>query len=252
MESLIAKSLNLRYEPVAVLFTYQRPQGAAQFKEKRWGCVMSMLRVAARGYTAVFDRKTIACMGGQVGLCFGDSYKGHDVERFLSTGSPGKQEGLGFFKSPELARDFVDMLPREDIPEPYVVLKPLRKVNFKEESPRVIVFMGNGDQISALTVLANYDRPGGDAVMVPFASGCQTICLLPYVESQRKHPKAVLGGMDIQARPHLDPDILTFAVPYVLYERMEANVPGSFLEKGTWAKMWTRNKEEEPPEAVEG
>jgi len=239
LRSRIAQELDFAYEPVAVLFSNTKPRGAAQFKERRWGCVMEMLAFAARGYTAVFDRNTTGCVGGRTGLCFGDGYgKGGEIARFLSSGGgKGGGNGLRFIKSPALARKFVEGLPVADIPETFVVFKALSKVDGRRERPRVVVFLADPDQVAALTTLANYDRPGGDAVVVPFASGCQSVCLLPFQESKGKAPRAVLGGMDLSARPHLDPGILTFAVPAPLFRRMESNVPGSFLERDLWKKL---------------
>jgi len=46
--------------------------------------------------------------------------------------------------------------------------------------------------------------------------------------------------MDISARPHLDPDLLTFTVPWAMFRDMEGNVPGSFLEKDEWARVKDR------------
>jgi hypothetical protein len=30
---------------------------------------------------------------------------------------------------------------------------------------------------------------------------------------------------------------MTFAVPFVMFQEMEANVPGSFLERNTWKEL---------------
>ncbi|MGC8723427.1 MAG: DUF169 domain-containing protein [Acidobacteriota bacterium] len=241
MESLIAEELKLRHQPVAILFTDEKPEGAARFKEHRWGCVMSMLAASARGFTALFDRKTTGCVGGQVGLCFGNGYQGRDMARFLSSGPRDDgREGLGYLESPEVARAYLEGIPYTDISESYVVLKPLRKVDPEREEPRLVVLLPNADQASALWVLANYDRPKGDGVIAPFASGCQSICLLPYAESKKRKPRAVLGGMDISARPYLDPDLLTFTVPWPLFLAMEDRVTGSFLERETWQKIRQR------------
>jgi uncharacterized protein (DUF169 family) len=238
MESLIAKALELEHEPVAVLFTKERPSGAARFKARRWGCVMDMLSFAARGYTAVFDRETVACAGGRAGLCFGGYRKPSEVARFLAKDKAG--EGLAFVKSSALARRFVQDLPTVDIAEPYVVFTALSRVDPKKDKPKVVVFLADADRVSALLTLANYDRPGGDAVWAPFASGCQAVCLLPYAESRRRKPRAVLGGTDLSARVHLPKGVLTFAAPYAMFLKMEKNVPGSFLEREVWLSLRDR------------
>ncbi|WP_027366090.1 DUF169 domain-containing protein [Desulfotruncus alcoholivorax] len=259
MNSIIAEAINLKYSPVAVLWTDEKPEGALQFKEGRWGCVVAMLRGAARGKTAVFDRKTFGCMGGGTGLGFGDQYVNFPggIEYFLSTGNPqfcqsevGKnivrnmpalEHGEGYLKTPELAKKFVDALPMVDVPTEYVVFKPLELVQ-KNETPKVIVFLANPDQLSALVVLANYGREANINVVAPFGAGCHSTCIIPYAEAELANPKAIIGLTDISARKQVDKDILSFTVPYKMYLEMEANAPGSFLEKETWLNVLERNK----------
>ena len=43
MESAIVGAMGMHFDPVAILFSDQRPDGARQFKEGKWGCVMFML-----------------------------------------------------------------------------------------------------------------------------------------------------------------------------------------------------------------
>lgn len=241
--SLIAKELKLRYAPVAIIFTDEKPEGALQFKEERWGCVMALFTAAAKGQTAVFDRQTFGCRGGGVGLGFGNQYEVFPggIEYFLSTGrGEGYREGEAYKKTPELARSFVEQLPITDIPYTYVVFTPLEKVDLQKGTPQLVCFYANPDQLSALVVLANYDRPGNDSVIIPFGAGCHTVCLIPYQEARRERPRAVVGITDISARPMVDPDILSFTVPYKMFLEMEANVPGSFLEKHAWERVKKR------------
>jgi len=73
MESLLAKKLHLTSKPVAILLTDEKPEEALQFQPGTWGCVMAMLKAASLGRTAVFDRETVGCGGGGVGLGFGNA-----------------------------------------------------------------------------------------------------------------------------------------------------------------------------------
>ena len=189
------------------------------------------------------DRKTVGCFGGLVGLCFGSAYDQipGGIEYFLSTGrGEGYPEGEAYKKTPELAKDLVEHFPITDIPYAYVVFKPLSAVDAQRETPVLVSFFVTPDQLSALVVLANYGAPGNENVIIPFAAACSTICLIPYNESKKERPRAVVGITDVTARLFIDPDMLTFTVPVGMFRRMEEDVPGSFLEKESWKKVRAR------------
>jgi uncharacterized protein (DUF169 family) len=249
VKSKIATALKLKkYLPVAVLRSNVKPEGALQFKEARWGCVAAVMVAASKGRTAVFDRHTFGCVGGGTGLGFGDQYKSFPIEYLLSTGNQSEYrigghrtrltEGEGYFRTPDLARKFVDALPMRDIPEEYVVLRPLAEVNDADE-PSLVMFLANPDQLSALMVLANYSRADRDSVVAPFGAGCQSI-LFGFAESERTPPRAVIGFTDISVRKHVDRDILSFTVPWTMFQEMENIVAGSFLEKDQWLEVAER------------
>jgi hypothetical protein len=143
-------------------------------------------------------------------------------------------------KSPELVRKFVDSLPFLEIPARYVLFKPMAEVT-SEERPASVVFLVDADRLAALVVLANYARETNDNVIVPYGAGCQSIGILTYREEQAEPPRAVVGLMDLSARRYigsqLKPGLLSFSVPVVMYEEMEANVEGSFLERDTWRSL---------------
>jgi uncharacterized protein (DUF169 family) len=254
--------------PVAVMWADEKPVSALQFHEEKWGCVMAMFAQAALGKTVAFDRQTYGCIGGAVGLGFGNQYLnwrgGIDCfYGFLSTGNAGRDDaeqiadeirltgrkmaverflyGEGYVKTPELAKKFVASLPMIDIPARYVIFKPLCDVDAETESVAVVVFVVNADQLSALITLANYGRGTLDNVAVRSGAGCQSIGILAYQEIDRENPRAVIGLTDTAARTYtaasLGHDVLTFAVPFKMYLELESNVAGSFLEKETWKSL---------------
>lgn len=265
MESKIGGILKFKYTPVALLWSDDKPEGAFQFKEGAWGCVMWLFTNAARGRTAVVDRNTFGCLGGGTGLGFGNQYVNWQggVEafcRFLSTGSAHlgtKREdidssrqgfidnvlhGERYIKSPELVKKFLEVMPFMDVPAKYVVFKPLEAVNPDQETPVVVIFLANPDQLAALVVLANYARESTESVIIPFGAGCQSIGIFPYREARLENPRAVIGLVDMSARQtvrkQIGKDLMTFAVPYRMFQEMEANVEESFLGKEEWQKFF--------------
>lgn len=273
MESIIAERMELKYGPVALLLSDEKPEGARQFKPGKWGCVMFMLASAARGQTVAFDRQTYGCQGGGVGLGFGNQYEVFPggVDGFCYFLSVGNQEwetgrqvaelvkpymtsntyddfvhGERYVATPDKVKRFIDALPMTDVPTTYVLFKPLTDVNPEEETPETVIFLADMDQMSGLTILANYHRGDNENVIVPYAAGCQSIGIYPLAEAKSDVPRAVLGLMDISARVPikrmLKHDLVTFSVPYPLYQEMEANVPGSFLERNTWKELMALKK----------
>ncbi|MGD9973045.1 MAG: DUF169 domain-containing protein [Desulfatirhabdiaceae bacterium] len=265
MQSHLSDALQLKHQPVAIIWSDQKPDHAMQFSEGKWGCVMWLAASAARGKPAVCDRKTFGCFGGGVGMGFGLQYKNFPGGEacfchFLSSGNDqwetGRQaaeqvkpymtkeshdnfvHGERYFKNPELVQKFIASLPMTDIPSEYVVFKPLPDADSSNDNIQTIVFFANPDQLSALVILANYGRGDNLNVIIPYAAGCQTIGIYPYQEAKSAKPRGVVGLTDISARVYiqkqLGADLFTFAMPFALFTEMEANVEGSFLQRHTW------------------
>ncbi len=258
MESKIAKAVKLEHSPVAMLWSDVKPEGATQFKPGRWGCVMFLLAVAAKGKPAVADIETFGCIGGGVGLGFGNQYDKFPggIENYISSGNPefcqseaGRQiaaqmpdlvEGERYVKNPDIAKQFFDGLPMTEVPTKYVVFKPVGQVT-PDETIKVVTFFARPDQLSALIVLANHARAGQVNVIAPFGAGCHQTGIIPLKEEESESPRAIIGLTDISARKNtmrmLGHDLLTFSVPLKMFIEMEENVEGSFLERNSWREV---------------
>lgn len=268
MESRIHRAIETKHPPIALLWSDEKPEGAMQFQEGRWGCVMWLAASAAKGRPAVCDAATFGCIGGGVGMGFGECYKsfpGSEVGfcHFLSSGIDGWAGGAAvaemvkpfmqgeafdnflhgerYIKTPELVRHFVEGLPITQIPKRYVLFRSLADVDPEAETPQTVIFFADPDELSALLVLANYGREDNENVISPFAAGCQTIGIHPYREAKAKRPRAVIGLTDLSARvcirKQLGGNLLSFAMPFALFGEMEANVEGSFLQRHTWQSL---------------
>jgi hypothetical protein len=114
-------------------------------------------------------------------------------------------------------------------------------VELDRETPEIIIFLADPDQLSALVILANYGENGSENTIIPYAAGCQTIGIYPYREAQAKNQRAVVGLTDLSARNNLKKqlgrNLFSFAAPLKMFHEMEANVEGSFLRKNTWRSL---------------
>jgi hypothetical protein len=149
---------------------------------------MFLVVAAAKGKIAVLDRDTCGCVGGAVGMGFGNRYPdfpgGIDCfYHFLSSGNEsmekGREEirkmepfasrkefldhyahGEGYKKTPGLVKDMVDRMPMMEIPKRYVIFKPLGDTFTDAEAPVTVTFLVNADQLAGLVVLANGELSG--------------------------------------------------------------------------------------------
>ncbi|MCX8065696.1 MAG: DUF169 domain-containing protein [Candidatus Hydrogenedentes bacterium] len=268
MECELKKLLRLKYEPVAVIWSDEKPLNAIEFKQGKWGCVMWLFISSAKGKTAVFSRETYGCWGGGVGLGFGNLYSEFPggVEcfcNFLSSGNAddvvGQEvvqnlkpyvtpeflddflEGERYLASPKNVKMFIENLPIVEIPSRYVVFKPLSKVESNEERPKVVVFLVEPHQLASLIVLSHYNGDGKCRVFAPFSAGCQTIGIWAYTKEGEDFHKAIIGLTDISARLNVKKQIgdyyFTLAFPWEFFLEIEEYAYDSFLTRNTWRKL---------------
>lgn len=268
MKSIIAQKAGLRYEPVAILWSNTKPEGALQPKPQTSGCVMNFIAQAlTKGKTVVFDRDTCLCPGARAGLGFGNGYltafggAGADfmsaffVKGVASSRDPAaynaivqhvpERERDKFIRGERIFRD-VESAKRfmteeswiTDIAEKYVVFKPLSNVS-PEEKPVSVVFLIDPVQLSGLSIFMGTLRDRPDPVWIPARmAACQQIGAAVYAEAKEKQPRAVLGYTDIAARENVGKTIpanmFTFTVPYSLFLEMEAGVTDSVFDGPIW------------------
>jgi uncharacterized protein (DUF169 family) len=267
MKSIIAGKLKPDYEPVAILWSNTKPEGALQIKPHAQTCIMPFFaQVVTKGKTVVFDRETCGCPGARAGLGFGngyyDAFGGAGIEFMAAFFVKGAQSsrnpdaycatvhhipererakfihGERLHRTTEKAKRFMtEDLPITDIAEKYVIFEPLSRVK-PGERPVVVIFVANPLQITGLVTLVGAIRDGTDPVRVPPMAACQQIGAFVYDEAKSEHPRAVLGYTDLAARVNvgrtLPGNIFTFAVPFSLFEEMEEEATDGVFDGPIW------------------
>ena len=200
-------------------------------------CIIGVLAQIRNGRALRFEADSCGCWGARRYLGFTQE-ESPNFEYFLSYGIPGKLEGERYKKSPELVRAWMGKRPGFAAPARFIVFKRWDMLE-AQDAPEGVIFFARPDVLSGLFTLANYDEPE-DAVLAPFAAGCGTIIQHTYLEGKSGRPRAILGMLDVSARPYVPADTLSFAVPMAKFQRMIDNMEESFLITPSWAQVCKR------------
>lgn len=245
MESKIAKYLKLNSQPVAVIRTDEPPKDAVMPKPRdprAWVCIAPFIEAAAfKEKVSAFTNESVTCVGGGPGLGFRPYYEGY-IEHYLSCGSPvlGGREPERFKRNANLALDFMRNVPIDVKQAKYRVFKPFSKMK-DDEAFDAVVFFVNPDQISALTILANYDSTDFNNVRMPFGAACTQTVLYPLKSQDEGTKLCYTGFTDLAARKRMqNSSCLSFAIPYDRYIELENYADECFFTTETWHKIERR------------
>jgi len=223
-----------------IVFYYSDRPDNVQLVSKSSGhqCLIGVLNKVRRGTPLCFEADSIGCGGGKRYLGYARDIM-PDFEYFLSCGIEGRMEGERYKKSPQIVAALEEKTPRFEAPARYILFKRWDQLS-ESDHPEVVIFFAHPDLLSGLFTLAGFEEDHPDAVMAPFAAGCGSIVLYPYLESQNDRQRAVLGMCDVSARPYVDRNELSFAIPMGKFERMIRDMDESFLITPSWAKVRSR------------
>ncbi len=225
--------LGLTEHPLGAFYSNEKPAGAITPQEKGHICLFALLSRARRQREPVcLDEEHTGCDGGAYYLGFRSSAR-PKIEYFLSCGIPGEMEGERYIKTPELAKKYFSSTRPRKAPAKYCVFQSLDKFSDGED-PEIVVFFAPPDVLSGLFTLTNYAAERGDAVVAPFSSGCGAILTHALKEAEKERPQAILGLFDVSARPFVEPEVLTFALPGKLFRMLVDNQEESFLITKSW------------------
>lgn len=236
---IFKQKLELRYSPVGFCFSDTHPQEAIMIKKNGHGCIMPLIFSSASGKTVAFDENHIGWDCSAFHLGYKDwIFPG--IEYFLSHSKDNAVRCERFVKTPALAKTFLESIRTKEKSKGTAVFKPLDKFS-NSESPEVVIFFANADQLSALVYLLYFNDPSKeDCVVTRFASACASIITLPLHYARNGEKKAVWGLHDITARSRLPKELMTFTVPYDVLVEMGKDINQSFLITESWKKIAQR------------
>lgn len=264
MQSKISKELNMRFPPIALLKSNDKPENAIGPKNGG-GCVMSFVaQTIAKRKTTFFGRENITCGGISVGFGWGSGLadeKAIDFQAsFLSCGvdsAPNREEyeeklsqrpknikdmfmhGERIYSDFETAKQCIKNRPVYDEGQ-YVIFKGLENLE-DGEIPKSVIFTLNPIELSALIQINSSFRLDGNYILTPQASACQAIGCFTFKENESDNPKPVLGPIDFAGRgkmKHFIPnEYLTLSMPWKLFLKLEELSENSVLQTDLWKQF---------------
>ncbi|PKN29337.1 MAG: hypothetical protein CVU64_08675 [Deltaproteobacteria bacterium HGW-Deltaproteobacteria-21] len=201
-------------------------------------CIIGVLSKVRSGKSLSFEADSIGCGGGKRYLGFSQQMR-PNFEYFLSCGIPGEMEGERYKRTPEMVREIMKNMPVFKAPARYIVFKRFDALE-EADQPDVAIFYAKPDVLAGLFTLSSFDEVDPNGVFAPFSAGCGSIVLHPYLEKDAEKPRCVIGMFDVSARPYVQKDDLTFAMPMSKFRRMVENMDESFLITSSWEKVRKR------------
>lgn len=194
------------------------------------GCFIKYLKLAREGKTFSLNEKSIDCPGGKTYLGF-------------TNPSPMGVEYIAnkelYKQSPKLVTDWIEEINTPDKSRKYINFASLNEIE-DFNALEGLIFFATPDVLSGLVSWVQFDTNEPDAISVPFGSGCSTIITRTIVENRKNGRRTFLGMFDPSARPSIESNILTLAIPMSRFNELYYTIEKTCLS-GT--KDWTAVKE---------
>ena len=257
MESYISNELGLRFPPIVLLKSDEKPSDAKGPKEGRGGCVMSFVaQTIAKRNTTCFGRENITCGGIATGFGWGDGFSSQEdmdfQATFLSCGlesAPDRKayqkrldriprvsemfiEGERIYSDFDTAITNIKNRPIYDEGQ-YVIFKAIENLE-EAETPKSVIFTLNPLELTAMIQINSSFRTKDAYILTPQASSCQSIGSFVFEQDESDDPKPILGPIDFAGRSktrHFIPDeYLTLSMPWKLFLKLEEVSKKSVLQ----------------------
>jgi len=231
--------------PIGMFFSETKPENAISFKSKGNGCILPLIFKCAQGKTIAIDQDTTGWNCSAFYLGYQDwIFEG--IECFLSDGVVNGREGERFIKTSKQAKSFVEFYQPKTLNTKVTVFKPMSEFE-QDETPEIVIFFVNPDELSALVYLLHFNSPESeDRIVTRFISGCGSIVTLPMKLKSEGKMQAVWGMHDISVRRRLPKELMTLTMPYELLVEITKDIDQSFIITESWKAIKERNIEAQP------
>ena len=237
----LTELLRMENHAVAIYRTEKIPEGAFV---PGTHCIIPplLVRCSNLGHVCATDNEHAACHGSKSGLGFGgvsnrqrSAWSASVIPESEQATMKHKSSGQSLFKTPEIALLQMEAVKDYGDGNDVIVFQDLDEAESQGRPIEVVVFLTDPTRITALMQLAAFSKETpGPSVIMPTGHACQQIYAIPRAEGESDDPHAVVGMTDMYARRFADKDQLSFAVPYKLYQRMDADLDASFLMTGKY------------------
>ncbi|MDD3300701.1 MAG: DUF169 domain-containing protein [Bacteroidales bacterium] len=214
-----------------IVFWYSQTPADKPIKSQ--GCFIKDLKHAREGGTVSFDRETIGC--GGVKPYTGFSSPAPHLPNFESVKEKYKE-------TPQLVTQYIDKLAMPSKEGLFINFTSISNISTFEQKEGLI-FFATPDVLSGLVSWAHFDTDANqsDAVSAPFGSGCSLIISHIVTENQNKGSRVFLGLFDPSVRPHVQPNILSLAIPMSRFATMYHTFEKTCLiDSNAWSKVQPR------------
>jgi len=231
--------------PIGMFFSESKPENAISFKSKGNGCILPLIFKSSQGKTVAIDQDTTGWNCSAFYLGYQDwIFEG--IECFLSDGVVNGREGERFIKTSKQAKSFVEFYQPKTLNTKVTVFKPLSEFE-QDETPEIVIFFVNADELSALVYLLHFNAPESeDRIVTRFISGCGSIVTLPMKLKKEGKMQAVWGMHDISVRRRLPKELMTLTMPYELLIEIAKDIDQSFIITESWKAIRERNTQAHP------
>ena len=229
MESNISNELGLKFPPIVLLKSDEKPDDAKGPKSGKGGCVMSFVaQTIAKRTTTCFGRENITCGGISAGFGWGSGLPTEDDVDFQATFL-----SCGLESAPDKESYQQRLYDEGD----YVIFKGIENLE-DGEIPKSVIFTLNPLELTVLIQLNTSFRTENACLLTPQASSCQSIGSFVFKQDESDNPIPVLGPIDLAGRSktrHFIPnEYLTLAMPWKLFLKLEELSKKSVLQTELW------------------